>query len=155
MILSHYSDSVNMSFNKHSPGGHVAMALILQMDGVVHVLGSMVRLGILKRQDAGREIDALTSRIRSMMTSPGAWVPTGCSRRDLAERNDTAVAAVKCLMGRSFIDRSLFSDPGELCDYFACYGYRPEHALVVGPQTLSGYSAGRETEGPLPGAISR
>ena len=125
------------------------------MDSVVHVLGSMVRLGILKRQDTGREIDALTSGIRSMMTGPDARVPTGCSRRDLVKRNDTAVAAFKCLKGRAFIDQSLFSDPGELCDCFACYGYRPAYALVVDPETLSGYSTGRKTEGPLPGAISR
>ena len=97
----------------------------------------------------------MTGGIRSMMSGMGAWLPTGCSRRDLVERNDTAAAAVECLTRRSFIERSLFNDLEELCDYFACYEYRQEHALVVDPEMLFGYSSGRKTEGPLSGAISR
>ena len=114
----------------------MAIALILQADGIIHMLQTMVGLGVLGRGDAYREIDPLVSGIRRMMSGTDSWAPTGCTRRDLVERTDKAIAAVERLTKRQFIERSMFGGVDDICDYFGGYAYRPEFALALDAQTF-------------------
>ena len=116
----------------------MALALIQQVDAVVCMLQAMNRLELLKRGDAYREIDILVSRIRCMMSEVGSWAPTGCTRRDLLERNDRALASVEWLAGRGFIDRSMFNGLHDMCGYFGRYAYHPELALTIDAEAVFG-----------------
>lgn len=135
--------SMRIRFDAYSG---MAMSLILQADDVVHMLQTMAALGMLERKRSYRDIDELVRRIRGMMWPMGTWAPTGCTRRDLARRGDTAVAAVELLIRRGFINPSMFNGPDDICDFFANYGYRPEFAPVVDPEALSEDSGGQESQ---------
>ena len=99
----------------------MALNLILQADAMVCMLRTLSQLKILKRVEVFGEIDVLASGIRRMMSAAVAWVPTGCTCRDLVERSDRAVTVVERLAKSGFIDRSMFRGLNDMCDCFGGY----------------------------------
>ena len=105
--------------------GSMALLRLKQFDELVLRAKGLLHHHVINNDECRKFIEEAGNSIRGLLSFANAYRFCACTRDDLLNRTLTGVRAIEKLRKSGFINKHMFGDDDDVCDYFSSYSTKP------------------------------